>query len=118
MFAVAQARLGLHRPEEHMRPNISRLAALGVAFSINSAAAQGQLNIICSVQLPWCEAVVTQFQKDTGIKIGMTQKSAGEAMAQVAAERANPKVDVWYTGSGDPHLQGAGRGPTGDDRSP
>src|SRR6202165_6319277 len=116
MFAVAQARLGLHRLGEHMRPNISRLAALVVAFSINSAAAQGQLNIICSVQLPWCEAVVTQFQKDTGIKIGMTQKSAGEAMAQVAAERANPKVDIWYTGSGGPPFEGGGPGPHGGNR--
>src|SRR5207237_5166780 len=94
-----------------------RLAALGVAFAISSAAAQGQLNIICSVQLPWCEAVVTQFQKDTDIKIGMTQKSAGEAMAQVAAEKANPKIDVWYTGSGDPHLQAAELGLTEEYKS-
>ncbi|TMH17605.1 MAG: ABC transporter substrate-binding protein [Betaproteobacteria bacterium] len=101
-----------------VRRNIHRLLALAFAFAINSAAAQGQLNIICSVQLPWCEAVVTQFQKDTGIKIGMTQKSAGEAMAQVAAERANPKVDVWYTGSGDPHLQAAELGLTEEYRSP
>jgi iron(III) transport system substrate-binding protein len=54
------------------------LAATGFGFTIGSAAAQSQLNIICSVQLPWCEAVITQFQKDTAIKIGMTQKSAGE----------------------------------------
>ena len=101
-----------------MRRNALRLAAIGFAFAIGSAAGHGQLNIICSVQLPWCEAVVTQFQKDTGIKIGMTQKSAGEAMAQVAAERANPKVDVWYTGSGDPHLQAAELGLTEEYRSP
>jgi iron(III) transport system substrate-binding protein len=101
-----------------MRRNVPRLAALCFAFAINSAAAQGQLNIICSVQLPWCEAIVNQFQKDTGIKIGMTQKSAGEAMAQVAAERANPKIDVWYTGSGDPHLQAAELGLTEEYRSP
>jgi iron(III) transport system substrate-binding protein len=61
-----------------VRRNALRLAATGFGFTIGSAAAQSQLNIICSVQLPWCEAVITQFQKDTAIKIGMTQKSAGE----------------------------------------
>src|SRR5450631_1397657 len=101
-----------------MRRSLLPLAAFGFAFAISNVAAQGQLNIICSVQLPWCEAVVNQFQKDTGIRIGMTQKSAGEAMAQVAAERANPKVDVWYTGSGDPHLQAAELGLTEEYRSP
>ncbi|HEY1436889.1 MAG TPA: ABC transporter substrate-binding protein [Casimicrobiaceae bacterium] len=101
-----------------MRRNSHRLLALACAFAINSAAAQGQLNIICSVQLPWCEAIVNQFQKDTGIKIGMTQKSAGEAVAQVAAQRANSKIDVWYTGSGDPHLQAAELGLTEEYRSP
>ena len=101
-----------------MRRTIHRLAGVAFAFAITSASAQGQLNIICSVPLPWCEAIVNQFQKDTGIRIGMTQKSAGEAMAQVAAERANPKVDVWYTGSGDPHLQAAELGLTEEYRSP
>src|SRR5207302_1746482 len=60
----------------------------------------------------------TQVQKATGMKIGMNQTAAGEAMAQVAAERANPKVDVWYTGSGDPHLQAAELGLTEEYRSP
>jgi len=63
--------------------------------------AQGQLNILCSVPVPWCEAVVARFQKDTGIKVGMAQRAAGEAMAQFAAEKANPKYDLWNAGSGD-----------------
>jgi iron(III) transport system substrate-binding protein len=90
--------------------------ALGLFAGV--AAAQGQLNIICSVQTSWCEAVVNAFQRETGIKAGMTQKSAGEAMAQILAERANPKLDVWYTGSGDPHLQAAELGLTEEYKSP
>jgi hypothetical protein len=31
----------------------------------------------------------------------------GEALAQLIAERANPKTDVWFGGTGDPHLQAA-----------
>ncbi len=39
-------------------------------------------------------------------------------MAQVAAERANPKIDLWYTGTGDPHLQAAEMGLTDEYKSP
>ncbi len=100
-----------------MRHVVGVLAVIALATCAGTAAAQGQLNIVCSVQLPWCEAVVSAFQKDTGIKVGITQKSAGEAMAQVAAEKANPKIDVWYTGSGDPHLQAAELGLTDEYKS-
>ena len=39
-------------------------------------------------------------------------------MAQIAAERANPKLDVYYTGTGDPHLQAAEMGLTEEYKSP
>ena len=39
-----------------------------------------------SVPIPWCEALAAQFTKETGIKVGLTQKGSGESMAQVAAE--------------------------------
>src|SRR5438067_6546115 len=98
--------------------SVWQIAALLIAaLCAGASGAQGQLNIVCSVQLPWCEAVVNAFQKETGIKAGMTQKSAGEAMAQIAAEKANPKIDVWYTGSGDPHLQAAELGLTEEYKS-
>ena len=96
---------------------IRSIVAAAFALFAAPAFAQGQLNIVCSVPIPWCEAVVAQFQKDTGIKVGMTQKAAGEAMAQIAAEKANPKIDVWYAGTGDAHLQAAEQGLTEEYRS-
>jgi iron(III) transport system substrate-binding protein len=59
------------------------------------------------VQAEWCNAVATEFQKETGIKVGLTLKGSGESIAQLAAEKANPKLDVWFGGTGDPHLQAA-----------
>jgi iron(III) transport system substrate-binding protein len=96
-----------------------RAGVAAAALAIAAAAhAQGQLNIVCSVPIPWCEALIGQFQRDTGIRVGMTQKGSGEAMAQVAAEKANPKYDLWYAGTGDPHLQAAELGLTDEYRSP
>jgi iron(III) transport system substrate-binding protein len=92
-------------------------AATFVLFS-TTVRAQGQVNVICSVPIPWCEALAAQFTKETGIKVGLTQKGSGESMAQVAAEKANPKYDVWYAGTGDPHLQAAELGLSEEYKSP
>ena len=96
------------------------LGGVGCALALGavSAFAQGTVNIICSVPMTWCQAVGAAFTKETGITVGIQQKSAGEAMAQVAAERANPKLDVFYTGTGDPHLQAAEMGLTEEYKSP
>jgi iron(III) transport system substrate-binding protein len=92
------------------------LAALCAASS--HAVAQGQLNVICPVQAEWCNLVAVEFEKDTGIKVAMTLKGSGESFAQIAAEKANPKLDVWFGGTGDPHLQAAELGLLEEYRSP
>ena len=87
-----------------------RRAALLIAamFCAGGASAQqGQVNVICSVQADWCNMIQTVFAKSTGIKVNMALKGSGEALAQLMAEKANPKTDVWFGGTGDPHLQAA-----------
>ena len=83
---------------------LSMLALLGAALP---AAAQGELVLYCTVQEEWCRPMVAAFEKATGIKVLMTRKSSGEFYAQIKAEAANPKGDVWWGGTGDPHLQAA-----------
>jgi iron(III) transport system substrate-binding protein len=58
------------------------------------------------------------FERATGIKVSMTRKSSGETFAQIKAEAANPRGDVWWGGTGDPHLQAAEEGLTQEYRSP
>ena len=40
----------------------------------------------------------------------MTRQSAGELYARLRAEKDNPRGDIWYGGTGDPHLQAADGG--------
>src|SRR5687767_7520587 len=101
------------------RRRLARLGlygALGVAIGAVAPAvpaqAQGQLVLYCAVNEEWCRAAVTAFERDTGIKVAMTRKSSGEVYAQVKAESANPRGDVWWGGSGDPHMQAAEEGLT------
>ena len=88
------------------------LLALALAAATGGAAAQSQVNVICSVQAEWCNLMATVYTRTTGTKVNMTAKGSGEALAQLNAERANPKTDVWFGGTGDPHLQAAEQGLT------
>jgi len=94
-----------------MKTTTRRRAAFGIAALALTGSAmaqsQGQVNVICSVQADWCNMIQTVFAKTTGIKVNMSLKGSGEALAQLIAEKANPKTDVWFGGTGDPHLQAA-----------
>ena len=92
---------------------IGTLLALALSVTAQTqvqAQDAGQLNVICSVQAEWCNMIQTVFAKTTGIKVNLSLKGSGEALAQLMAERANPKTDVWFGGTGGPHLQAAESG--------
>jgi len=102
-----------------MTKRLLACAALGAAFATSSWAQDGgQINVICSVQAEWCNMIQTVFAKTTGVKVNMSLKGSGEALAQLIAERANPKTDVWFGGTGDPHLQAAEQGLSLEYKSP
>lgn len=92
--------------------------AAGTCLVGSGARAQGSLVMYCGVQEEWCRAMVNGFEKETGIKVSMTRKSAGEVYAQVKAEAANPRADIWWGGTGDPHMQAAEEGLTTEYKSP
>jgi iron(III) transport system substrate-binding protein len=96
----------------------SIVAAVALAAASAGAAAQGQINVICSVQAEWCNMISTVYARTTGAKVNMALKGSGEALAQLIAERENPKTDVWFGGTGDPHLQAAEQGLTLEYKSP
>jgi iron(III) transport system substrate-binding protein len=97
------------------------LALVGAASwaLLSAPGAQAQkLTLYCSPQIEWCNLMVEAFEKETGINVAMTRKSSGETFAQIKAESSNPKGDVWWGGTGDPHLQAAEEGLTQSYDSP
>ena len=78
-----------------------------LAGTLPAQAQDNQVNVICSAAGEWCNMMQAAFSKSAGIKVNMVQKSTGEALAQILAERANPKTDVWFGGTGDPHMMAA-----------
>lgn len=81
-------------------------------------AQSGELVLYCSVDETWCRVMSEAFARETGITVLMTRRSAGETYAQVKAEEGQPRGDVWWGGTGDPHLQAAQEGLTEEYRSP
>lgn len=94
--------------------NISKVLAAGLlsALVAGPALAAEKLTYYCSAQEDWCQLMANGFEDATGIKVSMTRKSSGETFAQLKAEASNPKGDIWWGGTGDPHLQAAEEGLT------
>ncbi len=76
------------------------LGSLGAA----SAAPAGKVTVLCSPNVEWCDLIRAEFPKATGIALEFVRLSSGEALARLRAERANPVFDVWFGGTGDPHI--------------
>ena len=95
---------------------LAPIAALVLASQ--PVAAAEKLTYYCSAQEDWCQLMAKGFEDATGIKVNMTRKSSGETLAQIKAEASNPKGDIWWGGTGDPHLQAAEEGLTEAYESP
>jgi len=78
-----------------------------------SSAYGGELSVVCSAEQDWCDLMVAAFEAENAdTDVLMVRKSTGETLAQVRAEAGNPKIDVWWGGTGDPHLIAAEEGLT------
>ena len=102
-----------------LRHRLGLMTGIAVVGLAPAALAQDDsLTYYCAAQVEWCEAMAAAFTGETGIPVNMTRRSSGETYAQLLAERDNPRGDVWWGGTGDPHLQAAEEGLTEEYKSP
>lgn len=84
------------------------VVVLAVAGGAQVAWAQANtVTALCSTDQSWCELAAQEFTRASGIRVLQTRKPTGEALAQLRAEAANPKTDLWWGGTGDPYYQAA-----------
>ncbi len=88
-------------------PSLAAAAVLSVLLAGAPRPAAAQLVLYCSVLNEWCTLAVQEFERKTAIKVTMTAKGSGETITQIRAEAANPRADIWWGGTGDPHLAAA-----------
>ena len=96
------------------------LLPVGAAFMLacQAIAQTPPVTVYCSALAQWCELMRQGFEAKTGIKALMTVKSTGETLTQLRAESANPRADIWWAGTSDPHLEAAASGLTQVYKSP
>jgi len=98
---------------------MKRFALVLIAAVLFLGHAQTQrVNLLCSPDLAWCEALGPAFKAATGIDLEFQRLSSNDGLARLRAEAANPIFDAWFGGTGDPHLQAAEEGLTEAYKSP
>src|SRR5690606_36866004 len=85
---------------------------LTAVLALFGAASAQRVNLLCSPDLAWCEALGPAVTEATGLELEFTRLSSQDALARIRAEAANPVFDVWFGGTGDPHLVAAREGLT------
>jgi len=91
---------------------LSLLLVLLFGLSIVSLSQADEVNVLCSPDLAWCEALGPAFKEATGIDLEFIRLSSSESLARLRAEAGNPVYDVWFGGTGDPHLVAFNEGVT------
>jgi len=74
------------------------LAALSVGALLGSAApalAQ-EVTVLCNYEVDWCEAMKATYEKTTGQKAVFIRRTDGESLAQIRAEKGNPRADIYH----------------------
>ncbi len=94
------------------QPLIVLLVAAVALLGIAAPASAQKVTVLCSPNPAWCDAIKAEFGKATGIQLDFIRLSSGEALARLRAEKGRPSFDVWFGGTGDPHVVAAEEGLT------
>jgi iron(III) transport system substrate-binding protein len=69
-----------------------------------------EINVLCTPQEQWCQGMKQEFEAKYKITVNYVRLSAGEAVARIEAEKANPTFDIWWGGPIDSFIQAKGEG--------
>ena len=74
-------------------------ALIGVLLLVaapRTASAQQEVVVLCNYEVDWCEAMKATYEKTTGLKAVFIRRTDGESLAQIRAEKGNPRADVYH----------------------
>ena len=71
----------------------------------------GELNLLCVVELDWCEGQIFEFNKlYPGIIVNWVRMSSGESLTRLRNEASNPQFDIWWGGPVDSYITASQEG--------
>ncbi|WP_070964089.1 ABC transporter substrate-binding protein [Vibrio sonorensis] len=80
--------------------------------------AQDRLTVYCSATNALCESTTRTFAQKYQVDVSFIRLSTGSTLAKIDAEKKNPRADIWYGGTFDPHSQAGEMGLLMSYRSP
>src|SRR6266508_4253946 len=63
-------------------------------WAIAAPAAAQEVTVLCNFEVDWCEALKAAYEKTTGQTAVFIRRTDGESLAQIRAEKGNPRADV------------------------
>ena len=63
-------------------------------WAIAAPATAQEVTVLCNFEVDWCEALKAAYEKTTGQKAVFIRRTDGESLAQIRAEKSNPRADV------------------------
>ncbi len=80
------------------RINNALLGMSGVLLLLAVAApvAAQEVTVLCNFEVDWCEALKATYERTTGQKAVFIRRTDGESLAQIRAEKSNPRADVYH----------------------
>ena len=80
------------------RTSVSLLTLLGafVLWTAPAPAMAQEVTVLCNFEVDWCEALKATYERTTGLKAVFIRRTDGESLAQIRAERGNPRADIYH----------------------
>lgn len=86
------------------------ILAAGTMLAFSSAVSAQSLTVYCPMSEDDCSSVLKAFEADSGIGSSFVRMGAGEVLARIRAESANPQAGLWLAGTADLFIQGGSEG--------
>src|SRR5881396_3609004 len=75
---------------------LATLLGVLLSWAIAVPAAAQEVTVLCNYEVDWCEAMKAAYEKTTGLKAVFIRRTDGESLAQIRAEKGNPRADVYH----------------------
>lgn len=87
---------------------VTMMAGILPAIAADTATAAGpQLNLLCSAAQEWCDLLARKYEQRFRVHVQVAQMSTNPALEEIRKTSGRGTYDVWFGGTGDPHLVAA-----------
>jgi iron(III) transport system substrate-binding protein len=96
---------------------LTLLSAVHVS-GVEAAQGAAGLNVLCSASKDWCLLLAKKYEDAFKVPVEITHMATNTAFDEIRRTGGGRRFDVWFGGTGDPHLEAAAQDLTVSHKSP